>query len=227
MLREFREEPALHVASAVNDVVDGSCRHPHRERTADEDPVTPAPHKKRNHGACGERQRKHPAQFFGEFERVGFLPAGKRRYAQQEQHREHQGAEDGIKVRGAHRNLASAQSVQEEGVKRPQKDGAHRNDEKHVVHEQHRLARHHGEIAPQPHRRRAPRKKEERQADHDDEECQNEDAALRIRREGVHGRQYAGTHEECSQERKRKCDDCKKHRPNLEAPALFRDGQAV
>ena len=106
MTEKFRKETALHVAAAVDDVVDHGNGNPNRKRHADKDPVAPASHEERHHGSNHNGRGKAPPELLGKRKRIGFLPAGKRSHAQKEEHRQHDRPEDRVKVRGPDRDLA-------------------------------------------------------------------------------------------------------------------------
>ena len=84
MTEKFRKETALHVAAAVDDVVDHGNGNPNRKRHADKDPVAPASHEERHHGGNHNGRGKAPPELLGKRKRIGFLPAGKRSHAQKE-----------------------------------------------------------------------------------------------------------------------------------------------
>ena len=199
----------------------------HRGRAAEEDPVAELAHEERDGGAGHDGGDEAPGELAGERLRIGVLPAGERTHAHQEHARQHERTEDGVKVRGADRDLACVERVEEERIERAEKHGTHGHDEQHVVDEEHRLAGDEREVAAQTHRRGAPCKEQEREADDDDEEGQNEETALGVGREGVHRGEHAGAHEEGAEERERERQDREEHRPDAEATALFGDGERV
>ena len=160
---------------------------------------TPAAHHKRHGNANGHSHQKDDPQPLGELREISLLPTGKGCHTEQEEHRQHQGTEHGVKVRRTNGNLAGIERIQEERIERTEQDSAHRHNEQHIVDEKKRLAAHHGEVAAEAHRRSAPGKKQERQTDHNDQERQNEDTAFGVGRKGVHGRENARANQERTQ----------------------------
>ena len=163
--------------------------------------MTEFAHENRDRGAAGDGGDQAPGELLRQFLRIGILPAGHRTDGHQEDERKHQRTEHGVKVRRSDRDLAGVERVEEERIERAEKHGAHRDDQKHVVDEQHRLAGDEREVAAEPHRRRTPCKEQERETDHDDEEGENEEAAFRIARKRMHRSQHAGANEEGAEER--------------------------
>ena len=196
---ELLEKAHLHIAAAFADVVNSTHGNPGGKRDAHEDPGAPAAHQKRHGNADGNSHHKDDPQTLGKLRKVCLLPAGKRCHAEQEEHRQHQRTEHSVKVRGTNGDLAGIERIQKERIKRTEKNCTHRHNEQHVVDKQQRFAAHHREIAAQPHGRCAPGKEQKRQTDHDDQEGQNEDAAFRVGRKGVHGSENARTNEERAQ----------------------------
>ena len=108
-----------------------------------------------------------------ELGQLALLPARERADAHQEHERRHQRHEHRVEVRRADRDLAEARARRAtSGYSVPSSTAPQRDDEQHVVRQQHRLARHQARSAPpRPTRRRAPGVQRQRAADDDREEA--------------------------------------------------------
>ena len=95
----------------------------------------------------GQHQRDHyayrcrPAQPRGDLGKARALPACERPDSHQEERRRHERSEHGLEIRRTDGELAQAQCVERKRIQRAEEDGPGRDDEQHVVREQHRLAR--------------------------------------------------------------------------------------
>ena len=108
--------------------------------------------------------------------------------AEQGEQRHHRHQEDEVEPGRTDGDLAEIQCVHEQREQRSEEDEAECDDEKRVVEQQEGLPgrRLKGRRGPEP--RRAQGIQEERSTDHDRQEGEDEDAALRVGRERVHAR---------------------------------------
>ena len=98
---------------------------------------------------------------------------------------------------------------------------------KQIIGKQHRLSRYHLKLAAQPDFRRAHGKQQKGAAGDDDQESEDENAALGIGCKCVDRCQHAGANEEGAEQAKGECADRQQHGPALEAAAFFRYSKGV
>ena len=121
--------PLLQAEERGDDDPDGE-----RERESGE--RMPATEGERQEQADGEAHAERPAQEYRELGNAGVLPARERTDAHEEERRRHERHEHRLEVRRPDRDLAHAERVDQQRIKRAEEYRAGGSDEEHVVREQ-------------------------------------------------------------------------------------------
>ena len=174
-------------------------------------------------GARHQRQHRPRQQHAQRARDVVALPADQRPQRQQQHDRRHQNDEQQREIRRAHRNLAQFQRIGEQRIQRADQHHRAGGGEEHIVEQQQGFPRCAGKRLAAVGIRCAQRVQQQRTADHQTQENQDEQAASRIRGEGVHAGQHARAHQEGAEQRQRKCRDGQQQGPAAETAALFGD----
>jgi hypothetical protein len=90
-----------------------------------------------------------------------------------------------------------------------------------IVEDKRALARDRREQTALFEERRAPGIERQGSADEHDEDAENEDAARRVGRKGMDGREHARSHQKSPNQRQREGDDRKQNSPDFQSTALF------
>ena len=183
----------------------------------------------------GDERRDDAEAQRGEPQEAGVLEQPRRRVLparhghQREEAREHQRQrhEYAVEVRRADGNLLPRGGLVDEWIERADQHRREGQHEQQVVRQQHELPGSPVVASPAARRRRPKAVQRERPADCQHQQPEDEQAALRVRREGMHGRDDAGADDEQAEQRQRKRRDGEEDRPALERAALLGDGEGM
>ena len=169
-----------------HEVQEGGAGNPGRQQQAKPDHRCPMAEPEGGHNGAHHTHAKGPAQALGQIPDAGLSPTRHWADAHQKQGWCDQRNEDGIEVRWPDRQLAKAKRINDQRIQGAQQHGSRRDQQQHIVGQQHGLARNKFKLTAHADPWCTPGKQRQRAADHQRQKTQDENAARRIGGERVY-----------------------------------------